>query len=462
MMISKRAAARGLTAVALLSLPLVCATIARAQDPAPEHAGHMHSPADAPATGVELTLEDLLRRSSEHHPALKQAEAEVRRAQAEQRQAGAYPNPTVGYTADEISGGPLVRGGEHGIFVEQTLVTAGKLHKRRDLQTRALEQAQARADAQRVALQNGIRRRFYSALAAEQRLQVHQQMANLATEAVRTSQGLYNVGQADQPDLLQAEIESQQIQLDLQTATLDSVRSRQELIAAVGDSSLTEFSLKGEFDEPLADIDPGATLAAILRDSPEIKLAQAGGRRGQSGLALARSSRFPDIVVRSGVRYNRELFELGGKPVGWEGFVDAGVRIPLFNRHRDAIAAAAAGVESSEQDLRRVEFSLRERFARSMARYQKARRTANAYEQEIIPRAEKAYQLYSAKFKEMAAAYPQVLIAQRTLLQVTLRHISAVEDAHAARVSLQGFLLDEGPDREPLSAEMTQPGEDEP
>src|SRR6266542_900582 len=55
-----------------------------------------------------------------------------------------------------------------------------------------------------------------------------------------------------------------------------------------------------------------------------------------------------------------------------------------------------------------------------------------------------AYQMYMAKFKEMAAAYPQALIAQRTLVQASVDYVNAVENLWKAVVPLQGYLLMEG------------------
>jgi cobalt-zinc-cadmium efflux system outer membrane protein len=51
--------------------------------------------------------------------------------------------------------------------------------------------------------------------------------------------------------------------------------------------------------------------------------------------------------------------------------------------------------------------------------------------------------LYLAKYRAMAAAYPQVLIAQRTLFQVTEEYVQAVERTWRASVVLQGFLAGE-------------------
>jgi cobalt-zinc-cadmium efflux system outer membrane protein len=66
------------------------------------------------------------------------------------------------------------------------------------------------------------------------------------------------------------------------------------------------------------------------------------------------------------------------------------------------------------------------------------------YKNEIIPRADQAYKLYLTKFKEMAAAYPQVLIAQRALLQAGVEYVSAVENVWKSVVPLRGYLLTEG------------------
>ena len=64
--------------------------------------------------------------------------------------------------------------------------------------------------------------------------------------------------------------------------------------------------------------------------------------------------------------------------------------------------------------------------------------------QEILPRAQAAYELYAARYREMAAAYPQVLIARRTLFQSSIDYVAALENLWRAVVPLQGYLLLEG------------------
>jgi cobalt-zinc-cadmium efflux system outer membrane protein len=44
----------------------------------------------------------------------------------------------------------------------------------------------------------------------------------------------------------------------------------------------------------------------------------------------------------------------------------------------------------------------------------------------------------------MAAAYPQVLIAQRTLMQLEVSYITALENFATSSLSLQSYLLTDG------------------
>jgi cobalt-zinc-cadmium efflux system outer membrane protein len=416
-----------------------------AQAPAHRHAPQTQPAEEAKQTG-SLRLEDLERTALQNNPTLKQAEARIRAAQGKMKQAGLYPNPIIGYEGDEISTGPVVRGGEHGFFLEQTIPLGAKLRKNTDVFREEVRQSEAEAEAQRLRVLNTLRVLFYEALAAQRRLEVRQKLAALADEAVETSKGLYNVGASDKPDLLEVEIEAQRAHLAVATAQNEQVRIRQQLGALAGTPKLPPAPLVGDFEEPLPALDPESTLDEILRASPELKLAHAGAGRARAAVTQARSRRVPDLRVRGGLRNNRELIEVGGQPVGLEGFAEVGITLPIFNRNQGDVLAARAEAEYAEQEVRREEMLIRTRFSQWFDRYQSSRRIVETYKKEVIPRAEEAYQLYLAKFQEMAAAYPQVLIAQRAALQAGVEYIGALENFWRAVIPLRGYLLMDGLD----------------
>jgi cobalt-zinc-cadmium efflux system outer membrane protein len=71
---------------------------------------------------------------------------------------------------------------------------------------------------------------------------------------------------------------------------------------------------------------------------------------------------------------------------------------------------------------------------------------ASRYQREVLPRAQKAYELYLAKFRQMGAAYPQALIAQRTLFQLRAEYISSLVELWQNVTQLRGMLLAGGLD----------------
>src|SRR5690349_14738440 len=73
-----------------------------------------------------LNLAALERLALERNPTLLQAGANIEAAQGRAQQAGLYPNPTVGYVGERIGAGGTA-GEMQGLFIDQTIVTAGKL-----------------------------------------------------------------------------------------------------------------------------------------------------------------------------------------------------------------------------------------------------------------------------------------------------------------------------------------------
>jgi cobalt-zinc-cadmium efflux system outer membrane protein len=396
--------------------------------------------------GPVLTLAELERMALANNPTLSQASAEIDAAKGRAKQAGLLPNPTVGYSADEVSRGPVIRGGEHGIFAEQTIPLGGKLGLSRRVFEREATQAEALRDVQRQRILNDVRILYYSALAAERRVQVRQNLVNLAAEAVGVSRQLYNTGAADQPDVLASEIEARETQVALETAQNDRFRVWRRLAAFVGDRSLVPRPLDGSIDAPIPELQHDAILQQVLRDSPEVKAAHAAVQRADAALTRARREPVPDLVLRGGPRYNRELLEANGQPVGWEAAFDIGLTIPLFNRNQGAVAESRAELGRVQKEVTRLELSLQARGADAFDEYLTNLRHAETYKTEIVPRAEQSYRLYLARYREMAAAYPQVLVAQRTLFQVSDQYVTFAEMAWMASLRLEGLLLEGGLD----------------
>lgn len=377
------------------------------------------------------------------NPTLREAKALIRQSGAEAHQAGLWPNPTVGYEGSEIRGGSF-RGGEQGAFVEQRFVLGGKLGLRRKVYEQQRRENEIGASEQQDRVLSDVERSYYTALAAQELVHVREQLVGVANDAVMTAHQLANIGQADAPDVLQAEVDEGQAKVEYTTAQRTYIQDFRALATLAGKPDLPLAPLAGNLDETPA-IDPNRILAQILRNSPEVKRAEQDVVRAQTEVKSTKREVIPDVTVRAGLQQNFEpLNEAGGQPVGAQGFITAGISLPLFDRNQGNVTAAEADRDRAQAEAARVQLSVRERAERLIQNYLSAQEEANRYKDEMIPRAQQAYQLYLAKYRQMGAAYPEVLVSQRTLFQLRASYISSLLSVWSNAIALQNYALSGG------------------
>lgn len=383
-----------------------------------------------------LNLAALEQLALERNPTLLQAGANIEAAQGRTQQAGLYPNPTVGYTGERIGAGGTA-GEMQGLFIDQTIVTAGKLRLSRDKFAQEVSQTTALALAQQYRVLNSVRIRFYQLLALQQLLDVRANLLKVADDAVQTTEELLNVGAANNPDLLQARIEARQERVALENARFQYEAAWRQLAALVGAPELPVSRLEGDLEAvvPMPEFD--ATLAHLLEASPEIQVALSEIGRSEIGLKREQVEPIPNVQMRVANGYD---FETRRDVTS----VQVGVRLPLFDKNQGNIRTARAQVAYAQAELRRVQLSLNQRLARAYARYRIAAATVQAYRKDNLPDAKKAYELYLESFRKRRAAWPQVLVAQRTYFQISVEYTEALAEMRSAEVAILGLLLVDG------------------
>ena len=399
------------------------------------------APAAAPGAGV-LRLEDLERMALARNPTLSQAQASIRAADGRQMQAGLYPNPLVGYQLEDQNT-QTPNQNKNFFWFQVPIVTAGKLQKSRDLAASDSQRAAVTAEAQRLRVLTTVRMLYYEALGAARLVEERQEMAKLTREAVGVSGQLYNVGQADRPDVLEVEIQAQRAEIELSKAQSQQQRVWRMLAAVVGEPTLPMTKLDGDLTSNPPRLDGDAVLARVLRDSPEIRQAQVNVERARAALERVRAERIPNLFVRTRLGYNSEQ-NTPGKAVGFETGIEIGVPLPLFDRQQGNLATAQADLEHAQAEQRRLELTLRSDLATVIRTYEDARVEVERYEREILPRAQRSYDLYRKGFQQMAAAYPQVLIAQRLVFQSRAEYTQALVELWRTASLLEGMLLSGG------------------
>ena len=397
----------------------------------------------SPPRGPAASLAALEQQALSRHPAIREAEARLEEARGRATQAGAWMNPTVGITMDELR--PRENpSGFVGAFVQQTIPLGGKLAVAATEAELEVVRREAALSAVRQRVISTIRTRFYAMLTAEERVTVTERLAAHADEVIEIARQLFNVGMADQPDVLTAEVGARRVALDLVNARTTAEASWRLLAVAVAEPALPRGS-PGPLDTALPDLDRDASLARVLRDNPDLATAMREVERERAAVTVAGRIMRPDLFLRGEAGWNREhLTSSPVRPIGWQFGLEAGFSLPAFNKNSGAITAAGAAVTAAESAVANLRLTLEGRFAVEFADYERARAAVQAYRADILPRAEQAHALYLEKYRQMAAAYPQVLAAQRVLIDLTGEYIEALDRAWRAALRLQGLLVESG------------------
>jgi len=387
-----------------------------------------------------LSLGDLEQMAVQGNPTLAQAAARIEAARGKALQAGLYPNPTVGYVGDRI-GAAGTAGEMQGLFVDQIIVTAGKLRLSRAAYCQEVAGAEAQALAQQYRVLNGVRVRFYELLARQRLLEVQAQLLKNADDAIATTQELINIGAANKSDLLQARIEARQERVSLESTRILYLAGWQQLAAFLGNPGLTsDQRLQGNLEElaPVPAYD--ASLAHLLEASPELQQARADVVRCSIALRREQVEPIPNVQLQVSNGYD---FETRNDVTS----VQLGLRLPLWDKNQGNIRTAQANVSRAQAEVNRVELSLRQRLARTYASYRAAQVAVEEYRKGSLPEAKEAYELYLGSYHSGRAAWPQVLVALRTYFQLSVDYVNSLEQLRRAEVVILGLLLVDGLDQ---------------
>ena len=387
-------------------------------------------------------LEEFEQLALKNNPTLKQSEAIAGQSSALARQAGLWPNPSVGYQGEQIRGGSF-GGGEQGGFIQQNIVLGGKLRLRKNVFEQQHKADEFGVEEQKLNVLGAVRVQFYTALAAQKTVEVRAQLLHLAIDAVVTVHQLANVGQADAPDVLQTEVEAEQAKLNFGQAERQYIQAFNMLTVVAGQSNVPLTLLEGDLEHP-PEIDVEHWAQTAIQESPSVKRAEQEAKGAEAALARDRHEAVPDLALRAGEQQNREIDPSSMRRFGAQSFATASIQIPLFNRNQGNVQASKLELERSQREIERIKLGLMQGAQPLLQQYATAKLQAERYRTQMIPRAQRAYELYLLKYRNMAAAYPEVIISQRTFFQLQESYVQTLGELWTTAVQLQNYLLADG------------------
>ncbi|MGE0374709.1 MAG: TolC family protein [Planctomycetaceae bacterium] len=390
--------------------------------------------AAAAAAAPLMGLDELVEIALSNNPSIRQAAATAEKAMGVHRQVGLYPNPVMGYQGQEM--GDSGTAGMQGAFVTQTIVLGDKLAWNRSVARQEVQSLLWQVESQRFRVRNDVRQQFYETLGAQERLKLADELYQIADDGLENARILKEAQQAALPDVLQAKVQLQEVQIIQRNAAYQYAASWERLAALAGWPDLEPVELQPVlFDEqPLRDRETAWEQIASL--SPQLRLASAEVQRARMRISRERVQPIPNLQLQVGVMHLNV-------PDDNAATVQLGLPVPLFNANEGNIDRAAAEYHRASQNVRRLELSLQAQLADTFRAYQQALNRVVTYRDEILPAQSETLELIQQAYP-LQFDFLRLLTARRMYYEARLEYLEAAIELRQAEVSLDGLLLTGG------------------
>lgn len=396
------------------------------------------TPFAALAASHELTLPEAIRLASERAPMLDARRAGVSAAQEEAARAGALPDPmlTIGIDNLPVTGSDAFNTRVDDmtmkkIGLRQEIPSRAKRSARQSFAARQIDEAQAQADAEVLAVRRATAEAWIAVWAAQRQLTALQKLREQAALAAKVSKARVASGGEPVSDALATEAALLELDNRIEAARAEKLAAQAGLARWLGDAPVEVADQAPNFDS--LPVSEARLLAEVNRVGPLLP-ATAQLETAAAAIDVARADKHPDWSVgasygqRAGGRSDMIMFEVG-------------IGLPLFSRNRQdrGIAAREADYQAAlatREDLRRQEAA---RIRADLARWEGLKRQVALHEHSLLPLAQDRSATTLAAYRAGGELQPW-LNARRDELDVHLAHAEHLGELGRAWAAL-AFLL---------------------
>lgn len=388
------------------------------------------------ATGISelpssIDLEELLALAFSNNPAIQELAATTQVAAGYRTQVGLYANPLVGYQGQQLANAGT---DQHLIFIQQQIITGGKLGLNRAVLNEAVRAQLQELEAQKLRVATDIKTIYYDCLRIQQQLSAIHQFSTLLQQGVTAAQRRMQAGEGSKIDLLQTQVQFNQLELDRRQLAVSLDARLREIVSLAGLPQLCFQSVTGELPCTPTIQDWKALEDVVIASSPEFAAAQARVRQASAAVRRHEIQPLPNLEVELGA----------GVDNGTDSSmmnVQIGAPIPVFNRNQGNIAAARAEYCRTLQEAQRIDNAIRARLAVASGEYSRAAEAVSIYNDQLLPAAKETLVLAEEAYKVGEQDFVQLLVTRRTYFDTNLAYIAACAQLAVAQAQIDGYLL---------------------
>ena len=290
--------------------------------------------------------------------------------------------------------------------------------------------------AQILRVRNDARIHAYRVIGRQARLALEKELLKSAGDGVLTARELFNVGQANEVDVMMARVAFTEQELAVKMAE-NELRGAWESLEAIVGMRLPFTRLVDPLIGTMPKLEWDNVLKTVLLESPEVRAADLKLRADEITLRRERVEPIPNLVLEGSYGHNYEVQENVFN-------VSASIEIPLFDRNQGTVGQAKADLMRQQSEILRVQRDLMERLAAAFVRFETARQHIVGYQESILPEAKNAYETSLKSYKADRLSWPAVLDAQKFYFNKRLAYIDQWVTLREAQTLINGYLLNSG------------------
>jgi cobalt-zinc-cadmium efflux system outer membrane protein len=402
----------------------------------------------AEVSGDTLTLDfaAVRRLASRRSPELLARRREADAAAGRLRQARTYPyNPTVSIRSVEVGSGRTLDAyqGEVG----QELEWAGQWGLRQDVARSEAERAVFLADDAERRIVAAASVTFLAALAAEERLELAEQIELLNTRLLSAAGERLEAGAISELEMNLARIEAGRAQARVLAERRDARSARLALRRALALPRAQPLRLVAALpDAPdPAALDPDSLVEVALARRPDASATRRDVEAARAAQKLAGRERWPNLTVAL-------PFERPGAAAGSLVGVSVGVSVPLWNRNQGTRDEKLADAARARSELDDADLAVRTEVDDALQRYVGARAEESLGRASVRDPARANQALLEAAFRSGKIDLPTLLLVRNQLLDAELSYWDSWLQYRAELVRLEAAIAEPLTDEAPGDA----------
>ncbi|SEB32050.1 TolC family protein [Pseudomonas marginalis] len=377
------------------------------------------------AQAQTLTLDAALQTAFANNPDLAAAQWEIEIAAGGRQQAGLIPNPVASWDAEDTRRDTRTT----TLKLSQTLELGGKRDARIDVATRAQDAAVLALEQRRNTLRVEVIDGYYGALRAQERLDLVQRSLALAERGLVVANGRVTAGKSSPVEATRAQVQLSEIRLELNRAHMGLTDAYRRLAASTG-SAATDFQTVATPSHSTPPLPSATQLLARLEQTAELRLAELQIVQNEASVGLEKAQRIPDLDVSIGSQYDASVRER-------VNLVGVSMPIPLFSRNQGNVLAATRRADQARDQRNAAELRLRTETRQALDLWQTANSEVRAFNQQILPAAQRAVDSATRGFEMGKFNFLDVLDAQRTLIAARTQYLAATAQATDAWLRIE-------------------------